>query len=325
MYVLGIDGGGTKTTAAICDIEGNIQALTTVGPTNPNNPDAKVQDEFDQLVSNLRDINDCALTNVSVIFAGMSGVNRSEDKLRVKQAIFKALNREVTFFSDNDAVNALYSGTLGEPGIVHIAGTGSITFGINHENQRSRVGGWGYLIGDEGSGYDIGKKAIQAVFAAYDQTGPQTSLTDLILEHAMVLEPPDLISEIYEPGKAKSLIAPISKLVFKAADVGDEVAQKIILDAARSTAESTYYLYMKLFQRQQGLIPLILAGGVYKRADWFLPTLEQVMNEKKLPISIVVPKVVPAAGALVAGFKLSGKTVPTVFLEKCMNNGLKQK
>ena len=83
----------------------------------------------------------------------------------------------------NDAFNALYSGTLGEPGIVQIAGTGAVTLGINENGEVARSGGWGYLFDDEGSGFYLGNEALKAVFRSFDNRGKKTSLTDRITEY----------------------------------------------------------------------------------------------------------------------------------------------
>ena len=99
---------------------------------------------------------------------------------------------------DHDAITALYSGTLGRPGIVQIAGTGAITYGINQNGERGRVGGWGHLFSDHGSGYAIGRDGLSAAFMAHDGLTEYTSLTELFLQHFEKEELPDIIRAIYQ-------------------------------------------------------------------------------------------------------------------------------
>src|SRR5699024_2966008 len=127
MYVLGIDGGGTKTAGAIADETGKIYASATAGASNPNGVGyEKAEEEIAALLKELQNQAPKAFSELKSSFAGMSGVDREADKVRMAEVFRRYLPVECAIAVDNDAVNALYSGTLGEPGIVHISGTGSI-------------------------------------------------------------------------------------------------------------------------------------------------------------------------------------------------------
>jgi N-acetylglucosamine kinase-like BadF-type ATPase len=224
----------------------------------------------------------------------------------------------------------LYSGTLGRAGIVNISGTGSITFGMNEKGVRKRAGGWGYLIGDRGSGYSIGRDALQSAFEAYDGCGKETLLTELILQGTQVQSLTDLIPSIYELGKARKVIAPLSRIVVQAADQGDEVAQRILQKAAVDMATGIECLLTQLFhdrgRHHLSNIPVVLTGGVYSRSDWFIPTIKEKlsrMNEAK--IEIIVPNVPPVAGGVIAALRNLDVDVEDRFVKRLFNNGLNHK
>jgi N-acetylglucosamine kinase-like BadF-type ATPase len=335
MYVLGIDGGGTKTKGVMADQTGRVIAQHTVGASNPNSMDPSVvENELRELFSTLKkqasSQDASAFEKLSAVFAGMSGVDRGEDQALMWNMLKKLLPHDTTIIVDNDGVNALNSGTLGEPGVVNIAGTGSITFGINADKQRSRVGGWGYLIGDPGSGYTIGKDALEAVFQAYDRCGEETSLTRLILEWMGADSPPDLIKKIYEPSMARKVIAPLSQLVVKASDEGDKVAQHILLKAGEDMGKAINCLLMKLFSKavaqdtDEKSVLVVLTGGVYHRSDWFVPTIQKMLLQSGFKTEIIVPEVQPVAGALVAAWKAVNINVGQEFYEQLVKDGLNQ-
>lgn len=331
MYVLGIDGGGTKTAGVITDQEGNLIAQEIVGATNPNSVDlTNIKVELSRLFATLVTQNGTAFTQLISVFAGMSGVDRAEDKMAMTQLIKSFLPQGTKLSVDNDGVNALYSGTLGRAGIVNISGTGSITFGMNEKGLRKRAGGWGYLIGDRGSGYSIGRDALQSAFEAYDGCGKETLLTELILQYTQAPALTDLIPSIYEIGKARKVIAPLSRLVVHAADQGDEVAQSILQKAAKDMAMGIECLLVQLFHdrgwHSGSIIPVVLTGGVYSRPEYFIPTIKEKlsrMNEAR--IEIIVPDVPPVAGGVIAAWRNVDVDVGDRFVKQLFNNGLNSK
>ncbi|QQK80387.1 hypothetical protein HUG20_11120 [Salicibibacter cibi] len=318
IFVLGIDGGGTKTTGVLCADNGKIFAQDTVGATNPNSIDYDIiRNEFQSLFAALKRQNKIAFDNLDAVFIGMAGVGREEMKLNIRKMVSPFFSTNTKVYIDHDAINALYSGTLGEPGVVNIAGTGSITFGINEHSERGSVGGWGYLLGDPGSGFAIGREAVQAVFHAYDGSGPLTQLTDVILQYFDRNSPPELLGHIYEVGKPQEVIAPISKIVIEAADREDDVAKNIISNAGSETAHAIQTLSKRLLlQERNQNVRVSLTGGVYQRSDWLLPAIQKGFHENVRDAhSFTIPEVPPVTGALVAALKELGIEVDPSFLE----------
>jgi N-acetylglucosamine kinase-like BadF-type ATPase len=165
------------------------------------------------------------------ICIGTAGADRADEKSIIKEII-----RVTGFFGriivTNDAEIALYGGTHGEEGIIIISGTGSICYGRNSSGDICRAGGWGHIIGDEGSGYDIGAKALRAIVRSYDGRAENTIMTSMILEHLKIEKPEGLINYVYRSGIGKQEIAGLAYLVDKAYNLGDAAAGEILKGAS---------------------------------------------------------------------------------------------
>jgi N-acetylglucosamine kinase-like BadF-type ATPase len=324
MYVLGIDGGGTKTVGMICHADGTVYAEATVGPTNPNSLGYETVDhEINKLLELLKGQAPEKFGTVSCLFAGMSGVDRDEDKVKMSKIYQKYLPEKCLIEVDNDAVNALYSGTLGEPGVVNISGTGAITFGINNDNIRARVGGWGFMLNDPGSGFSIGKRALVAIFDEYDGFGEKTILTPFILNHLKIEKTPEIISIIYDFRKTRETIASLSKLVVQAAEQNDKVAVEILQQAGTEMGLAIKRLIEKLYidQKIEGIedgkreIPIVLAGGIYQNSHWFIPTISDILcSFHYIEPKIILPVLPPVAGSIVAAILTQGIKVEDRFI-----------
>lgn len=213
MYVLAIDGGGTKTCAVICDEFGTIYSKVITSRSNPTAMD--VQDfeaTLHSLLQKLRQQTPQLFTAIHSCFAGMAGVIESRAEGIVEKIIRQYVDTTTPIVIENDALIALYAGTLGQAGIVQIAGTGAITMGFNHQGKCNRVGGWGYLFDDEGSGYDLGIQALKAIFQGDDQRAQPTALTDVVLQHFAVERVAQLITG---PHIQEQLLPRLANMFFK--------------------------------------------------------------------------------------------------------------
>ncbi len=221
---IGIDGGGTKTSCMIGDEKGNLLSMS-IGTTS--NIQAvqhlKVQSTLTELINKVIIDCDSTIEEIESITLCLAGADRDRDKALIRE-FFKSTIFEEKISIHTDAKAALASGTWGEEGLLLIAGTGSIVYGISRELPNPiRVGGWGYLLGDEGGGFYIGKRALNAVFKSFDNREIRTSLTDLILQHFEMQEVPELIS-LYHDENIVPKIADLSKYVFEAAKNNDLIA-----------------------------------------------------------------------------------------------------
>lgn len=305
-YVIGIDGGGTKTQAILADQNGHVIVNITVGPTNPNTiSKEKLRITFQLVFNQFKDLAPYAFKNVTSIFAGISGAANKESKKLLYQIISSYLPTGITIRVEPDAINALYSGTFGEPGIVQICGTGSITYGINQDSIHDRVGGWGYLLGDEGSGYDIGRLGVIAALKFHDGRGQRTILLQRLYDFYQVENGRDLIEKVYQSHSPKHEISSVSKIVFQAVRDGDAVAKEIINKISKEICISIVTLYDKLFEANDN-VKVILCGGIFSDQTILLPLIRKDIKEYDKNVTIVVPKLPPVGGSII-GACLSNK------------------
>ncbi|MUV39021.1 Glucosamine kinase [Lentibacillus sp. JNUCC-1] len=301
MYFLGIDGGGTKTKGVITDGHGHVLAEALAGATNPNGvPLQKVEEAFKQLFGQLMNDSGLHANDITQVFAGLSGVSRPDDQQQMRQMLSSLLDGQCEVEVDNDAVTALYSGTLGEPGVVQISGTGSITYGINEGGLHNRVGGWGHFIDKKGSGFTLGKDLLDAVFRAYDGLSGPTSLQEAVLDHFNEKQLPNLIPHIYQSDNLKVTVSGLAKLVFTEADKGDPASCAIITEHAQAIGASIACLIDKHFTREtDDQIPVVLAGGIFNRMDLFHEPIAATLDRHGIDAKLIKPELEPVAGAVV--------------------------
>lgn len=320
MYVLAIDGGGTKTSAVICDEQGKIYAQVVTTRSNPTAMDRPYfEATLHTIMQNLQQQNPQALAEVASCFAGMAGVQELQAEGMVEAVLRHYVSRAATIRVDNDALIALYAGTLGKAGIVQIAGTGAITMGYDCHQRFHRVGGWGYLFDDEGSGYDLGVQLLKAVFQSYDGRATATLLTEAVLHHFSVKSVPQLIAYIYGEEHPRTVVAPLSVYIFEAADNGDLVAKQIIENACQNYYKAIRACYLDM-QWEQDEVPVVLVGGVFTNEAHFVPRLQAMALEETLPFSFKTPALPPIGGAVIAAFQQLNVQLHMSFVEAFQKN-----
>ena len=258
MIVLGIDAGGTKTVCHLAD----EQARTIVETRGPGaNLQASGELEVEKV---LHQVIDQALAgsgaSPAAICLGMAGVDRPRDA-EVIRGILQRIGYRAQPFVVNDALIALEAGVPGGAGIVVVAGTGSIAYGRDAHGRAARAGGWGHVLGDEGSGYWIGRQAMRAVVRAADGRGRTTALTPRVFAHYQVDRAEDLVWEIYRGGLKPTAIAALAAEVGAAASEGDELATQIIDAASAELAGAAVSVARQLSLDR---CPVVLAGGVLR-------------------------------------------------------------
>ena len=261
MHVLGIDAGGTKTVCLLANEEGTILSVA-------RGPGANLQVAGELEVEKvLHHVMDTALdgrhdARPKAVCLGIAGVDREDDS-RIVSAIMRRITPGSRVLVVNDALVALEAGAPGAPGIVIICGTGSIAYGRNADGVAARAGGWGHIIGDEGSGYWIGRQAVQAVMRDADGRGPATSLTKQVLAHFDVPSASGLVHIVYGPHSTNRTIAMLGPAVQMASESGDAVASAILDQAANELALAARSVADRLQLRHDGF-PFVLAGGAFR-------------------------------------------------------------
>jgi N-acetylglucosamine kinase-like BadF-type ATPase len=294
MHVLGIDAGGTKTVCLLADDRGLIIAESRGPGANLHVAGElgveKVLHEVMEEAIDGRGITPAA------ICLGIAGVDR-DDEAQTVQAIMRRIGQRSRVVVVNDALIALVAGAQDAPGIVIIAGTGSIAYGRNQHGEAARAGGWGHLIGDEGSGYWIGREALAAVMRGADGRGPATALRADVLAHFSIDDVSRLPPIVYDREQPRMSVAALGPLVQQAADRGDAVAARILERAADELVLAATSVATHLEMRGDAF-SVHLAGGVFRVVPWLAEELPRRLVEVAPRCQVRTLDEEPAVGAV---------------------------
>jgi N-acetylglucosamine kinase-like BadF-type ATPase len=294
IHVLGIDAGGTKTVCQLADAEGTVIAESrSTGANLQAVGELQVEKVLHQVMEEAIGAHHIM---PAAICLGIAGVDRPDDAAVVR-GIMKRIGYKARMLVVNDALVALEAGAPGQPGVVIISGTGSISYGRNAEGMAARSGGWGYVLGDEGSGYWIGRAALRAVLRAADRRGPTTALTPLLLAHFGVDRPQGLIHEVYHSNLKPAAIGALAQAVHQAFAKGDEVAIGILRGAANELEASAMSVARRL-DLVGGSFVFILAGGIFKAVPWLKDELSRRLPVTAPGSSVRLLEGEPASGAV---------------------------
>jgi N-acetylglucosamine kinase-like BadF-type ATPase len=299
---LGVDGGQSSTIALIGDETGRVTGWGSGGPCNHASAGegrAKFLRAIEESVS-------AACRQAGVDFrdvrfeAACLGFSGGPDD---KQGLLAEVVRAGRLVVTTDAVVALAGATGGEPGIVVIAGTGSIGFGRNAAGKTARTGGWGHVFGDEGSGFDLARQGLRAALRQEEGWGPATRLLAMFLEAGGAKSANELLHRFYTAEFPRSRVASFGPLVERAAAEGDAVAGGILRKAAAELALLAAAVRRQLFQAGERAMVAHM-GGVFRSAilrDQFRELVEQESGNV-----CGHPLHPPAAGALLEAYRASG-------------------
>jgi N-acetylglucosamine kinase-like BadF-type ATPase len=293
---LGVDGGGTKTHAVILDLNFNVLGEGMAGPSNPlrvgvSNAATAIREAVDKAC----DAASLRRTDLVAAEIGLAGVRRPELRARMRDSL-KALGiRDVVVVGDADI--ALYAATQGAPGLVVIAGTGSICCGINARAKHACAGGWGPLAGDEGGGGWIARRGLRAIAYASDGRGPATSLSAAASKYFRVSNPSDLSTAIYAPAITNEYLAGFGKLVIQAAKAKDRVAREILVEAGKELGVAAAAVIRNLKLERESF-PVGYVGGVFASSgELVLSHLREAVLGIAPRALLTPPKFSPAVAA----------------------------
>ncbi len=231
---------------------------------------------------------------VAAACLGMAGVDRPEDKA-VIDGVLRRLGLKQRVRIVNDAYIALVAGAPDEFGIVVVSGTGSIAYGVDPEGRSARSGGWGPLLGDEGSAFWLGHAAVRQGVRAADGRGPATSLYDRIRERVGVEDTAGLVEWFYDQELSRDRVARLASVVEEAAREGDGAASDLLNQAAGHLARAARSVERQLGFPDDGY-PVVLAGGAFRACPSLYARLEAGLD---LPEARVVRlEAEPATGAV---------------------------
>jgi N-acetylmuramic acid 6-phosphate etherase len=299
-YVLGVDGGGTKTIAWLGrpTAQGGVEVIGRgqAGPSNPRSVG------LDQALAAIDAATSAAFTDgglerqpVRAACLAVAGAGRDSEQRALRHwANAAKLADHVTVV--HDAEPLLASSPRPGVGIALVAGTGSFAFGRNERGETARVGGWGYLFGDEGSGYAVGIAALRAAARSADGRGPRTVLIDALLEHFHLPAPQGLVAAVYDEPTDRRRIAALAPVVCAAASAGDSTADEIVSLAAADLAAHVVTLATAL-RFDDPRFPLVLSGGLLIHGHVVRQRVLQTLALRAMNVEVVeVPE--PVRGAL---------------------------
>lgn len=259
-YYLGIDGGGTKTTCAVGD-EKNVLATATAGPSNiVRVGEWQARESLHQCIEQACKAAGVSLAQISWACVGGSGAARPELAAVVRNILSEILSAPVDVVGDMET--ALVSAFDDGPGVIVIAGTGSIAYGRDQQRRTLRAGGWGFAIGDEGSAHWIGREAVSAVLRANDR-GNQGSSLDVALCKAWG------VRSLMDLARAANSVPPPDFAALSPAVIAnkDVISQTVLSRAGKELAELAHVILRRLFGDGDAIVPVAMTGGVFRHSE----------------------------------------------------------
>jgi N-acetylglucosamine kinase-like BadF-type ATPase len=294
MQVLGIDAGGSKTVALLATLEGRVIAEGRAGGANLRTHGELVVEKI--LHEVIDQVLDGRPERPQAVCLGIAGVDRHDDAATIRGVMRRLGFRERTIIV-NDALIALVAGAREAVGLVLVAGTGSIAYGVNARAVAARSGGWGPVLADEGSGYWIGRRALVAVMRHADGRGPRTALTPMVLERLHLARPDELVNEVYEGAERRQLVATLGPLVAQAQAGGDAVAAEILSDAASELVLAAASVVERLEMRGD-VFPTFLSGGMFRSIESLSSDVRNRLAELAPRTTVSLLSAEPASGAV---------------------------
>ncbi|WP_414619400.1 N-acetylglucosamine kinase [Calothrix sp. CCY 0018] len=295
-YVLGIDGGGSKTVCVLMNDKREILGRGKAGSSNYQSVGIEaakysIESAINTALIQYKNI------NIDAICLGLAGVGRSKDIEVVKNIvkdipIIRNIEPQNIIIS-HDALIALVGGIGNDVGIVVAAGTGSIVFGRNYQGETKRVGGCGYILGDEGGAYKIAVAGMQAALKAHDGRLVYTSLIEDFKSYFDLNNIEELIEVIYRSGLGVKEIAALAPIVDNAAFLGDEVANNIIDDAVNELVKATVTVINEIFVEGE-FVEVVTTGSVWKSKSKMWERFVSCINPQ---IKVIFPRFEAVYGA----------------------------
>ncbi len=303
---LGVDGGQSHTRAVVGDSAGAVIGRGEAGRAN-HAGDERSREKLRRAISDAvgvaleRTGRKLGSTQFAAASLGLSG--GPADNRAIIESIISTRKLDIV----TDAEIALLGGMGGKPGVVVVAGTGSMAFGKNAAGETARAGGWGYVFGDEGGASGIVRHALRAALRQEEGWGPETALTGLLLKECGAQTVNELMHSLYSERFPRDRVASLAPLVGRAASDGDRVAAEILRAAGDCLQGLAMAVRKQLFAIDDA-VPIVPVGGVFRSrfvAEEFRRRLEGQAGN-----SVVQPKFEPVMGALVKAYDLAGMDVP---------------
>ena len=300
-YLLAIDGGQTSTKALLSRLDGTVISLGQGGPSDhfhSEGGEAKNRAAIQTALQSALSEAGVAEPNVRAIALGLTGAPTGGDQTPVVEQIVGEVLDTKTIVTVADYVTNLAGASAGEPGVVLIAGGGAIAYGVTATGESAIAGGFGYLLGDEGSAFDIGRRAIIAAIRASDGRDAPTILQAIVRSAFELDEMRQITRIVYRAGFARDRISRLAPLVAGAAHDGDAAALAILTTAGEELARTALAVIRRLFAGEAA-VPVYLTGGVFGAGDLLLAPLRAELARGWPNATTRAPAFPPVVGALI--------------------------
>ncbi|MHB1346412.1 MAG: N-acetylglucosamine kinase [Candidatus Humimicrobiaceae bacterium] len=303
-YILGVDGGGTKTMIAVADLNGEIIIEKSIGSINFKSigVDGAAKNFVQGMKSVIKELESNGDTPYfKSSYFGLAGLNTSYDKvvcvkIVLNESINSYLNLQKAVLC-NDTVIGLAAGSMNKNRVIIICGTGSNCYGINEEENEAKSNGWDYILGDEGSGISMGIKTLRAIMQAYDGRGDETLLTKAVYEFLNINSVDELNKWTYEDNFSKDRFASLSLPLCETAEKGDKVAIKILKEEAEEVIKNVTAVVKRLHLADRDF-DLVFVGNNFKCIKHFQRIILKKLKESFPSINYIPLTSKPVIGAI---------------------------
>ena len=301
---LGVDGGGTKTQIALMNEAGEVTCEGFAGPSNPLRVGVETAvTNVIKAINEACDRDGVSRGDITSATLGLAGVRRADLKRSVRESFMNKIGiRKVDVVTDAEI--ALFATTLGKPGLVVIAGTGSVCLGKNEKGEMAISGGWGPLAGDEGGGVGIAQQALHTIAKASDGRGVPTMLSQRASEYFRASGPENLIVAIYSPQVDNSRIAGFARLVVETAQEGDEIAVGILSDAGYELGLAACAVIEKL-KLTNHKVPIGCVGSIFNAGKLLTDPMLKKVRQCASKAFLTEPAMPPSHAAALMSFQSS--------------------
>ena len=303
--VCGIDGGQTSTRCVLATTHGEILGQGRGGPLTHLNAEGgreRFIQSVDQALQKAWTATGLTACPLAAIVVGATGILANSPEASTATEFLSTLIQAQSVHVCSDAMTALQSAHEGRPGVIVIAGTGTIALGMDSSGHTARAGGWGWLIGDEGSAFAIGRAGLRAALYARDGMEPGTVLEDLFARHFGVSNLHDVKRIIYAPDFGAKGFAALAKVVSRAAEQGDGPARRLIREAGTALAHEAIAVIENLHFCESST-PVAPLGGAFEHVVGLRQAFASAVETASVPISITQAKMPAVLGAVIMALK----------------------
>jgi N-acetylglucosamine kinase-like BadF-type ATPase len=311
VYALGIDGGGSRTRALLCDTLGQIIGQGLSGGTNPRTSTtgelkAHLQEAIEQATRSIDS------SKILAAHFGLAGAGDAGTRAKVQAITKELLCEETTRTIGNDLEIALVGGLGSKAGIVLVAGTGSACYGRTCDGRSAKCGDWGDLVDDVGSGSWIGLRALQVCVRQTDGRLPESPLKQAVMDFLKIEHMDAFKTRIHNSGLSRSERAQVAPIILDLANKGDEVSLAIVAEGVDALSSCVF-----ITSRQLGIkSPTVLLAGGLLQHTYFSNSLEAALNARIPNAIITQPILSPTAGAVLMALKAANCEISEASIDK---------